>query len=241
MEGYRDLSDASYQLAVLKKQREDTAAAKAETMKRGAKISANLWKMYSKDQAFSTARKLETEFEGQKMFEVNPEWADKGFIRRQFTPTAGRVQLTTEGQQVKDSAGIYEQGIKDNPWLTEGDDFFANTYDDAGNVTGKFTDYDVAGAGTEVGIKDITDASKYSEKAISATANKGPTTFKEYLGGGNKLGYLAAGVSAYDTLSNWSDRDSTEKAKSVIDTGLAVGSAMNPALLPFYLGYQLFK
>jgi len=233
-EGYRDLSDASYQLAVLKQQRDEAAQKKADTYKNVSKLSSNLWKMYSKEQDFQEARKLESKFDGKNIYEQNPEYLEKGPIQRSFTPASGRVQLTDTGKmlknidQYKKTEGVYEQGLKDNPWLTEGDDFFDAT--------------------PEVGIKDINDAKKFqstipdigTEEAAKLTES-GPKTFKEYLGEGNKLGYLGVGMSAYDTLSNWSDRDSTEQAKSVIDTSLAIGSAVNPALLPFYLGYQLFK
>lgn len=245
---YKDLSDSNLQLSILAKKKQDMENAKKDSLTNVSKITSNLWKMYSSGAAAQAGRMLSKEIAGENIFEIDPNFEKKDFLSKTFVPAGGRVRLTDEGESYKKAASIYEQGLKDNPDLTQGDDFFANTYDEIGNITGKFTDYNVAGAGTEVGIKDINDATDFSKTATEATSEGSQTlgeSGKEFTkdGLGKTIGYLGAGYSAYDMLSNWDERNAREKQESVLDTTLSIASLFNPYVAAgnlIYKGAKIF-
>ena len=214
MSQYRDMSDVSYQLRDIGSQIDSLQQQRQDTMKYSASALSNLYKIYSRQQGFDEQRLLAREFQGSKIFQEDTDYTEAGFIEKMFTPAGGRVELTKTAEDYLNVDKTYQQGLKDNPYLLEGDDFFDSA--------------------PEVSSADLAD-----NKELVETINESSELFKEGSetiaeevteeGLGKYMPYVGLGLSAYDLYDSAKKGDKAGQAAAGLDTSLYAASLFNPA------------
>ena len=214
MSQYRDISDVSYNLRNIGSQIDNLQQQRQDTIKYSASALSNLYKIYSRQQGFDEQRLLGREFQGSKIFEEDPAYTEAGFIEKMFTPAGGRVKLTETAEDYLNVEKTYQQGLKDNPYLLEGDDFFDSA--------------------PEVSRVDYRDNKKLVEtiNESSELFEEGAETLTEEVaedGLGKYIPYVGLGLSAYDLYDSAKRGDKAGQAMAGIETGLYTASLFNPA------------
>ena len=176
---YSDTSDAQYGLQSVALEQQQLEEKKQKDFQNAALVTRNLWDMYSTEAQKRTKEMLGMMVEipdpddPTKMIEVpayeyDPQYMEGGFLKRQFTPGGGRVQLTTEGQSAVDAGTIKD---------VQGAETFGEYLPK--EVVGKEKMFTLSRAGTKAGkeavwapgkgIQQIGKGAKWvADKAVSA-------------------------------------------------------------------------
>ena len=226
-----DYSDTQVQFQALAQQRKDREERRARTQQAATSLGVNAWKAWSGSQQSNYKGLMDMKDPGgQNVWQQSESYRKSGPLKKMFTPSGGRVELTdagkdyqTTGKQMSGATDTYNQGLKDNPWLTEVDDFGAPA------VSGK----DIADAGVTGA-----DLSKQGGKIASLT-DAGPQTFSGSLKEmgkdvSGKVGKVAGGLGvaagAYGLGKNWKKMSKGQKVAGVGSLGLGVASMFVPGL-----------
>ena len=205
----------SYQLALMRKKRLEAEEDSARKKQQLADIGSSAWKSYQTEQALRTK-----EFMSGGNYQMSPEYLEKNFISRQFTPTGGRIDLTPEAIKagVVDTTGAQTMGEQ-----------FKNLTGGMGDKLTAGLNKAKAGYGkiSDIANKPLVPGKEVTQRAFGETTTHmgdpglGGTTFGQVAAG------VGAGISAWDLATNWDKKSGVDKGLGVLKTGLS-GASMVP-------------
>ena len=239
-----DYSDTQVQFQGLQQRMQEQQERQQQNLSAASKIGTNAWKAWSGAQKSDMAHAMGMkDASGNPMFEMSEDYMKANPLKRIFTPSSGRVQLTESGASAQNVAearvkggDIYKQGLKDNPWLTEADDWGETA------VSGK--DIAASGKSAAEGAKDLGKITKFTE---------GPKTLgqdvkgmgKDMWGGlkspgGSEFGGKALGAAgllygAGTLAKDWKKLSGKQKAGRGLALGLSTAAMFVPGLQPLSL------
>ena len=206
-----DPSDVSRMLAELREQRIQMEKARAKKTEGATRVGTSAWKLWSGEQTAKTKELLAS-----KDYVIDPKYTEKNWLSRQFTPAGGRVLPSEE------FAGRLKDWERTGKIISDGS---ASMRLPGGEVVGS------APIPKDIrGFETISESIKQPISGyFSRVAEKGSG-----LGGG-----IGAGLSLYETVSDWEKHDPKQRdVRRGIDigkTGLYAASMVPGPHAPFTL------
>ena len=244
-----DYSDTQVQFQGLQQRMQEQQERQQQNLSAASKIGTNAWKAWSGAQKSDTAHAMGMkDASGNPMFEMSEDYMKANPLKRIFTPSSGRVQLTESGASAQNVAearvkggDIYKQGLKDNPWLTEADDWGESI------VSGK--DISASAESAAKGAKDLGKITKFTEgpktlgqdvKGIGediwgGLKSKGNPITGGSQGMGKALGAAGLLYGAGTLAKDWKKLSGKQKAGRGLALGLSTAAMFVPGLQPLSL------